>query len=159
MHALAASYSYLGRHLDAVKLYVETLALERTTLGPDHPETLMTMNNLAVSDVALGRPAEALKLHEETLAIQKAKLGPVHPDTLMTLYNIACDHAVMISKSADGAKEAERAMECLQRAVDAGFNNLFQMKRDHDLDALRERADFKQLLAKLEAGMAKKKEN
>jgi serine/threonine protein kinase/tetratricopeptide (TPR) repeat protein len=157
MHALAASYSYVGRHLDAIKLYAETLTLERSTLGPDHPETLITMNNLAVSYVALGRPAEALKIHEETLAIQKAKLGPGHPDTLMSMYNIACDHAVMIPKSADRGKEAERAMECLQQAVAAGFNNLAQMKRDKDLDALRGRPDFKQLLAKLEAGEAKEK--
>jgi serine/threonine protein kinase/tetratricopeptide (TPR) repeat protein len=158
MHALGASYSYLGRHLDAVKLYAETLALERSTLGPDHPETLITMNNLAVSYVALGRHEEALKIHEETLAIQEVKLGPNHPDTLMTRYNIACDHAVMIPKSASRAKEAERAMECLQQAVAAGFNNLAQMKTDRDLDALRDRADFKELLAKLEAGKAKKKE-
>jgi tetratricopeptide (TPR) repeat protein len=157
MHALAASYTYLGRHLEAAKLYAETLALERSTLGPDHPETLITMNNLAVSYVALGRHAEALKLHEETLAIQKVKLGPSHPDTLMTMYNIACDHAVMTPKSVNRGKEAERAMECLQQAVAAGFNNLGQMKRDSDLDALRDRADFKQLLAKLEAGKPKEK--
>jgi serine/threonine protein kinase/tetratricopeptide (TPR) repeat protein len=157
MHALAASYTYLGRHLEAAKLYAETLALERSTLGPDHPETLITMNNLAVSYVALGRHAEALKLHEETLAIQKVKLGPSHPDTLMTMYNIACDHAVMIPNSVNRGKEAERAMECLQQAVAAGFNNLGQMKRDSDLDALRDRADFKQLLAKLEAGKPKEK--
>ena len=117
----------------------------------------MTMNNLAVSYVALGRPAEAIKLHEETLAIQKVKLGPGHPDTLMTMYNIACDHAVMIPKSTNRDREAERAMECLQQAVDAGFNNLSQMKRDTDLDSLRDRADFKQLLAKLESGKAKEK--
>jgi eukaryotic-like serine/threonine-protein kinase len=155
MYALGASYSYLGRHLDAIKLYTETLALERSTLGPDHPETLMTMNNLAVSDNALGRHAEALKIHEETLAIQRVKLGPAHPDTLMTMYNIACDHAATIPKSTNRGEEVGRAMECLQQAVAAGFNDLAQMKRDHDLDALRDRADFKQLLAKLEAGKAK----
>jgi len=77
------------------------------------------MNNLAVSDVALGRPAEALKLRDETLAIQKVKLGPGHPDTLMTMYNVACDHAVMIPKSDDRGKEAERTMECPQQAVAA----------------------------------------
>jgi hypothetical protein len=75
----------------------------------------------------------------------------------MTMYNIACDHAVMIPKSANRGKEAESAMECLKRAVAAGFNNVAQMKRDTDLDALRDREDFKQLLAKLEAGKAKEK--
>jgi hypothetical protein len=114
----------------------------------------MTMNNLAVSDVALGRYDEAIKIHEETLAIQKVKLGASHPDTLMTLYNIACDRAAMISKSANRGKQAEMAMDCLKQAVDAGFNNLAQMRRDKDLDPLRDREDFKQLLARLEAGKA-----
>jgi len=75
----------------------------------------------------------------------------------MTMYNIACDHAATIPKSANGGQEAERAMECLQEAVAAGFNNLAQLKRDSDLDALRGRADFKQLLARLEAGKTKEK--
>jgi serine/threonine protein kinase/tetratricopeptide (TPR) repeat protein len=157
MYALGASYSYLGRHLDAIQLFTETLALDKSTLGPDHPETLMTMNNLAVSDNTVGRHAEALKIHEETLAIQRVKLGSSHPDTLMTLYNIACDHAATIPKSANREQESERAMTCLQQAVAAGFNDLAQMKRDHDLDALRDRPDFKQILAQLEVGKAKEK--
>lgn len=115
------------------------------------------MNNLAVSYVALGRHAEAIKIHEETLAIQKAKLGLNHPNTLRTLYNIARDHAVMIPKSADQGKEAERAMESLQQAVAAGFNNIAQMKRDRDLGALRDRTDFKQPLVEVEAGKVKEK--
>jgi len=37
-HALDASDAYLGHHLDAIKLYAETLTFERSTLGPDHPQ-------------------------------------------------------------------------------------------------------------------------
>ena len=37
-------------------------------LGPDHPDTLRSMANLANSYTALGRHAEALRLREETLA-------------------------------------------------------------------------------------------
>ena len=48
-------------------------------LGPDHPDTLSSMNNLALSYSDLGRHADALKLREETLALRKAKLGPDHP--------------------------------------------------------------------------------
>ena len=40
MHNLANSYDALGRHADALKLHEETLALSKTKLGPDHPETL-----------------------------------------------------------------------------------------------------------------------
>ena len=81
--------STLGRHADALKLREETLALRKAKLGPDHPDTLLSMNNLANSYAALGRHADALKLHEETLALRKAKLGPDHPDTLVSMHNLA----------------------------------------------------------------------
>ena len=41
-------------------------------------------------------------------------------------------------------------MELLQQAVKAGFKNAAHMKKDSDLDPLRDRDDFKKLLAELE---------
>jgi tetratricopeptide (TPR) repeat protein len=58
-------------------------------LGPDHPNTLLSMMNLANSYYAVGRTQEAIKLHEETLRLRKTKLGPDHPDTLATMINLA----------------------------------------------------------------------
>jgi hypothetical protein len=43
-------------------------------------------------------------------------------------------------------------MELLQKAVQAGYKDVAHMKMDTDLDALREREDFKKLLAELEKG-------
>ncbi len=37
-------------------------------LGPDHPDTLNSRNNLAAAYVAAGRAAEAIELHQQTLA-------------------------------------------------------------------------------------------
>ena len=45
---------------------------------------------------------------------------------------------------------ADRAMESLRHAVKAGFKDAAQMAKDTDLDALREREDFKKLLTELE---------
>jgi hypothetical protein len=42
-------------------------------------------------------------------------------------------------------------MAWLHKAVAAGYKNAEQIKRDRDFDALRERADFKKLLAELQA--------
>ena len=70
-------------------LYEETLVLRKAKLGPDHPDTLRTMNNLAITYHALGREAEALELREKTLALHKAKLGPDHPDTLGSMIGLA----------------------------------------------------------------------
>jgi tetratricopeptide (TPR) repeat protein len=151
MHNLANSYDALGRHADALKLQEETLALRKAKLGVDDPGTLVTMNNLANSYAVLGRHADALKLFEETLALLKAKLGPEHPDTQITIYNIACVQAVLVVKSTDRAKQADLAMEWLHKAVAAGYKDIAQIKKDADLDALRDRDDFKKLLAELEA--------
>ena len=53
----------------------------KAKLGPDHPDTLSSMNNLAAP--TMPRPARrGLKLYEETLGDTKAKLGPDHPETL-----------------------------------------------------------------------------
>jgi serine/threonine protein kinase/tetratricopeptide (TPR) repeat protein len=49
-------------------------------------------------------------------------------------------------------EEADRAMGWLRRAVAAGFRDAAQIRQHDDLEALREREDFRQLLAGLEAG-------
>jgi hypothetical protein len=45
---------------------------------------------------------------------------------------------------------AARAVELLRRAIENGFQNLEQLKHDPELDALRQRDDFKKLLAELQ---------
>ncbi len=49
MHNLARSYFALGHYAEALKLHEETLAQRRSKLGPDHPHTLLSMNDLALS--------------------------------------------------------------------------------------------------------------
>ena len=81
------------------------------------------------------------------------------------LYNAACFRAVTAAalRAADaspaGARQAEaeadRALAWLKRAVAAGFRDAATMAEDHDLDALRHRADFKELLARLSAARPK----
>ena len=41
-------------------------------------------------------------------------------------------------------------MELLKQAVAKGYKNVAHMKQDRDLDPLRDRQDFKKLLAELE---------
>ena len=59
--------------------------------------------------------------------------------------------AVASDKIADKKAEyADRAMELLQKAVTAGYKDAAHVKKDPDLDPLRDREDFKTLLADLE---------
>ncbi len=151
MTNLAGAYAKLGRHADAFQLRKEIYDLQRVQLGPDHPDTLASMNNLALSHAALGRHAEALKLLETAEALQETKLGTSHPRTLMMMYNLTCVHASMIPGLTDGAKHADLAVGWLRKAIAAGFKDVAVLKQDKDLDALRDRADFRKLVSDLEA--------
>ncbi len=76
-------------------------------------------------------------------------------------YNAACGFARL---SAGGDKQARqkdalRAIELLRQAIAKGFKNIAQMKQDEDLDSLRERDDFKRLLAGLEKDRQPKQGN
>ena len=84
-----------------------------------------------------------------------------------SLYNAASLRAVTAAvqaknSAADAARlakeDADRAMQWLHKAVEAGYKDLANMKKDTDtdLDPLREREDFKKLLAELEEGTEKK---
>jgi hypothetical protein len=68
---------------------------------------------------------------------------------MFTCYNFASFCAS--SKDADRKKEYDDlAMELLHKAVKAGYVDAAHMAKDKDLDSLRDRADFKQLLASLQ---------
>ncbi len=100
---LGGSFSYLGQHRIAQEQFEAARALYAKFRGPDHPDTLNSMNNLATSYAVLGRYAEALKLHEQTLALRKATLGPDHPDTLMSMHNLANDY-LYLGRQAEALK-------------------------------------------------------
>jgi hypothetical protein len=55
-------------------------------LGPEDPETLQTMSNLANSYRKVGRKQEALALNQHALEMRKRILGDEHPDTLFSIY-------------------------------------------------------------------------
>jgi hypothetical protein len=49
-------------------------------------------------------------------------------------------------------------MEALRQAIEGGYADTARLKRDTDLDPLRDRDDFKQLVAELEAEFPPKPE-
>jgi tetratricopeptide (TPR) repeat protein len=69
-------------------LYERALAIREKALGPEHPDTAESLNNLAEllqnqRDFAGARP-----FHERALAIREKALGPEHPDTAGSLNNL-----------------------------------------------------------------------
>ncbi|MBX9580103.1 MAG: serine/threonine-protein kinase [Gemmataceae bacterium] len=86
---LGLSLTYLGFPARAVPLLEKGRATLAATLGPDHPDTLAGMNNLAGAYECAGRPADAVPLFERTYKGMEAKLGPGHPHTLGSRGNLA----------------------------------------------------------------------
>ena len=58
-------------------------------LGPDHPSTLASRNNLAYAYRDAGRLDDAIPLFEQNLEDRTRILGPDHPDTLTSRNNLA----------------------------------------------------------------------
>jgi eukaryotic-like serine/threonine-protein kinase len=85
MMNLAGAYREDRRIADALKLFDETLRLQKARVGPNHPETLATMTGLGRTFLAAGRPADALPLMAEVLKISRATLGSEHAKTLIAL--------------------------------------------------------------------------
>jgi tetratricopeptide (TPR) repeat protein len=86
---LGRSYLYLGEAQVAADQYQKARTLYTQCLGPDHPDTLSSMNDLGDSYSRLGRYSEARLLHEEALALSKARLGPDHSGTLWSMSRLA----------------------------------------------------------------------
>jgi len=65
------------------------LAIREQALGPNHPNTATSLNNLALLYIDTGAFDQALPLFERALAIKERALGPDHPDTATSLDSIA----------------------------------------------------------------------
>ena len=82
-------YRDQGRYNEAEKLYERALTGSEERLGATHPNTLGTVENLAIVYQNQGRYDEAEKLYERALSGNEERLGATHPDTLRTVQNLA----------------------------------------------------------------------
>jgi serine/threonine protein kinase/tetratricopeptide (TPR) repeat protein len=89
LDTLGLTYRGLGLYDRAVNLHTQARAVREAALGPDHPDTLTSRNNLGAAYWYAGRLSEAISLFEAALKFREAKLGPDHPDTLRSRGNLA----------------------------------------------------------------------
>jgi tetratricopeptide (TPR) repeat protein len=87
----AGSYRHaaLAAFAQARPLHEQALAIREKTLGPEHPDTATSLNNLALVLKDEGDFAGARPLYERALAIDEKVLGPEHPETAIDLANLA----------------------------------------------------------------------
>jgi tetratricopeptide (TPR) repeat protein len=69
--------------------YRQAMAASRRLLGPEDPDTLTLMNNLAEALRELGDAAGAAQLHRQVLDASRRLLGPEDLDTLGSMNNLA----------------------------------------------------------------------
>ena len=67
-------------------LIVETRTMEQRQ---EHPDTLTSMNNLAVVLGHQGKYEQAEEMHRHALALRETVLGKEHPSTLTSVNNLA----------------------------------------------------------------------
>jgi serine/threonine protein kinase/tetratricopeptide (TPR) repeat protein len=147
----------LGRNADAIPYLDECLSL---SVGKFiHP------NFFEVADLRL-RHFEKAKNAQECRMTAELWEKQRRPDA-GSLYEAAVCRAVTAvvllatDKSPEAARKArdenDQAMAWLHRAVAEGYKDMNKLKKDKDLDGLRDRPEFKKLLAKLETGQGQER--
>ena len=94
----------------------ELLDVQRRVLGPEHKDTLATMNNLANISESLGHFKEAEALLHEAVEGMRSVVGPEAPAmlaTMNTLGNVYADEG----RYADAAKLLEQTLEVQRRTL------------------------------------------
>jgi serine/threonine protein kinase/Tfp pilus assembly protein PilF len=138
----------LGKYSQAEDEYRKALAI-REKLVADFPTVPAYRSMLAESRVAVC--LSRIKAGQLTQAIAEvAELEKSSNWNAVDWYNFACVYAVASGKDTPKKQEfGDHAMELLAKAVKAGYKDAAQFRQDTDLDSLRERDDFKKLLADL----------
>lgn len=78
-----------GRYNEAEAICIELVETLTTKLGDNHPNTLTSMNNLALAYSHQGRWDKAEKLQVQVMEAITTKLGVDHPVTLASMNNLA----------------------------------------------------------------------
>ena len=78
-----------GNYQEAARIQEKELAWTEQSLGPDHPSTATSLNNLAELYRNQGAYAKAEPVYLRALAINEKALGPDHFDTATSLNNLA----------------------------------------------------------------------
>jgi tetratricopeptide (TPR) repeat protein len=130
----------LAAYAEARSLSERALALREKMLGPDHPDTASSLNNLASVVARLGDKDASRALSERSLAIREKLLGPHHPDTATSLNTLG--YLLIGCGDVAGARPLfERALEIRERVLGEDhpetartLNNLgYVLQREGDL--------------------------
>ena len=78
-----------GKYTEATPMAIEALKIRRGVSGDKHPDTALSINNLAMVYYRQAQYAKAEPLFLEALKIRRETLGNKHPDTAPSINNLA----------------------------------------------------------------------
>src|SRR6266498_3505863 len=78
-----------GKFREAIPIAEQVSKYCEKNYGPDHPETAISLNNLAEAYRESGDYAKAEPLYKRAIKIWENKLGSKHPNTLSGMSNLA----------------------------------------------------------------------
>jgi len=148
--ARAQAQFNLQAYSETENLFRKALAIQERTLGPDHPATANTLNNLSTYLDRRGRPQEAEPLQRRALAILEKRLGPLHPDTAAMLTTLAVmldrqgkltEAEALYRKAVDIARQAGNPRILLLNSSRLGFALAKRGRYREALPFYREAAD------------------
>jgi serine/threonine protein kinase/tetratricopeptide (TPR) repeat protein len=158
---VARSERQLGHSSEALRWYrkaadlAKRLAQENPAIAHLQSEYFNSYRVLAAYQRELGQGEEAAN----TFRLASDVLERLPRQSADDLYNLACvlaQASVVLGEGrerptpedqAERRQLANQALDALRRALAAGFKALDRIQADRDLDVLRPRADFKELLA------------
>ena len=114
----------VGRLSEAIPLYEQVRDAQIAALGPDHPDTLTTLSNLAVAYWKTKQLDKSVPLFEDVLKRAEAKLGRRHPDTQGTLANLGVNYmdAGRVKEAISLLEEAHLAAKSFPRFAGSPLN-------------------------------------
>lgn len=92
MVALARTLTDLEEHAEAEEIYREALNARKEGLGLNHPETLCSMQQLALFLGKQQKYEQSIPMLEEVLKSRRKILGNEHKNTASTIAHLGCMH-------------------------------------------------------------------
>jgi tetratricopeptide (TPR) repeat protein len=116
-------YRDQGKYAAAEPMYRRALAIREKALGPDNPELVPSLDNLAWTCYAQRKFAEAEPLYGRSLLIWEKAVGTEHPTVATALDNLA---GVFVARErfANAEPLYQRALLIREKALLANYDKL-----------------------------------
>jgi tetratricopeptide (TPR) repeat protein len=147
---LGFAQQHIGQTAEALQSLEQAVGLYRRVLehSPEHQKAVRCLAETCCTLGSLQRRARRLAEAENSFKEVRTLLTKVSSPDCCDHYNqaVACAQLTLIAEEANKRALADEAMGALRRALPAGFPRVAELKTNPDLDPLRSRKDFQDLL-------------